>query len=161
MHGQNKRFIQFLLARITTHIEEKSKIKSNFMDYMSRGIEKPFQIEHIWSDKFEDHKDEFDQRDEFEEWRNKIGALLLLPEGFNQSCGALPYAKKLSHYFGQNLLAKTLSPQYYERSPDFLRYREQSGLPFKPHKDFKKKKHCRASEIISKDFRRNLQFQNF
>ena len=139
MHGQNKRFIQFLLARITAHIEERSKTQSKFADYISRDIGKPFQVEHIWSDKFEDHKEEFEQRDEFEEYRNKIGALILLPEGFNQSYGALPYEQKLPHYFGQNLLAKTLSPQCYERSPDFLKYKGESGLQFKPHEHFRKK----------------------
>ncbi len=139
MHGQNKRFIQFLLARITAHIESKSKISSKFEDYISKDLDKPFQVEHIWSDNFEEHKDEFEQRDDFEEWRNKVGALILLPEGFNQSYGALPYEKKLPHYFGQNLLARSLSPQCYERNPNFLKYKDESILPFKPHEQFKKK----------------------
>lgn len=139
MHGQNKRFIQFLLARIIAHIEEKSGMPNKFEEYISKEIAKPFQVEHIWADNFEEHKDEFEQRDEFEEYRNRIGALLLLPEGFNQSYGALSYEKKLPHYFGQNLLAKTLCPQCYERNPNFLKYIEISKLPFKPHENFKKK----------------------
>lgn len=139
MHGQNRRFIQFLLARITAHIEEKSGMPNRFEEYISKEIKKPFQVEHIWADNFEEHKDEFEQRNEFEEYRNRIGALLLLPEGFNQSYGALSYEKKLPHYFGQNLLAKTLCPQCYERNPDFLKYIELSKLPFKPHESFKKK----------------------
>lgn len=139
MHGQNKRFIQFLLARIIAHIEEKSGMPNKFEEYISKEIAKPFQVEHIWADNFEEHKDEFEQRDEFEEYRNRIGALLLLPEGFNQSYGALSYEKKLPHYFGQNLLAKTLYPQCYERNPNFLKYIEISKLPFKPHENFKKK----------------------
>lgn len=139
MHGQNKRFIQFLLARIIAHIEEKSGMPNKFEEYISKEIAKPFQVEHIWADNFEEHKDEFEQRDEFEEYRNRIGALLLLPEGFNQSYGALSYEKKLPHYYGQNLLAKTLCPQCYERNPNFLKYIEISKLPFKPHENFKKK----------------------
>jgi hypothetical protein len=131
------------------------------MNYINRDIEKPFQIEHIWSDKFEDHKDEFEQRDEFEEWRNKIGALLLLPEGFNQSYGALPYAKKLPHYFGQNLLAKTLSLQCYERNPDFLRYKETSGLPFKAHEDFKKKDIAERQKLYQKILEEIYDFKVF
>jgi len=141
LHGQNKRFIRFLLARITTYIENKSGIMAdNIKACIGKDVSsKPLQIEHIWSDNFEEHKDEFDQRDEFEEWRNKIGALLLLQEGFNQSYGALPYEEKLPHYFGQNLLAKTLSPQCYERNPNFLKFIKETNLPFKPHKHFKKK----------------------
>ena len=139
LHGQNKRFIQFLLARMTVYIEQSCGIKSSVMTYIERDNKRPFQVEHIWADNFEEHRDEFDQRDEFEKWRNKIGALILLPEGFNQSYGALPYEEKVPHYFGQNLLAKTLSPQCYERNPDFLRFKEESGLPFKPHEHFKKR----------------------
>lgn len=139
MHGQNKRFIHFLLARMTDHIEQKSKMTSNFENYISREIAKPFQVEHIWSDKFEEHRDEFEQKIDFEEYRNKIGALLLLPEGFNQSYGDLPYKDKLPHYFGQNLLAKTLNLQCYKKNPSFLKYKQESGLFFKPHANFNKK----------------------
>jgi len=150
MHGQNGRFIHFLLARITQHIEKKSKIPSSFEDYTTRDIEKPFQVEHIWADKFEEHKDEFEQTEDFKEWRNAIGALLLLPEGFNQSYGALPYRSKLPHYYGQNLLAKTLSPKCYEHNPDFLRYKEQSGFLFKSHPQFKKKDIEERQELYQK-----------
>ena len=138
LHGQNRRFIHFLLARITTYIENKCGVVSNFEDYVKGNIKNPFQVEHIWSDKFEEHNDEFEQRDKFEEYRNRAGALLLLQEGFNQSYGALPYEKKLPHYFKQNLIAQTLNPLCYEKNPKFLRYKEESKLPFRPHEHFKK-----------------------
>lgn len=136
--GQNKRFVRFLLARITTYIEENSLVPTNFETYTTNWIAKPFQVEHVWSDQFERHKDEFDQRDEFEKYRNKLGALLLLPEGFNQSFGALSYEEKLPHYFGQNLLAKSLCPQCYDKNPNFIKFKDNSGLPFNPHDHFKK-----------------------
>ena len=44
-------------------------------------IGKPYEIEHIWADKFERHKDEFEQIVDFRRWRNKIGALILIPKG--------------------------------------------------------------------------------
>ena len=150
MHGQNKRFIKFLLARITAHIESKSGVHSNFENYISREVDKPFQIEHIWADKFENYKDEFDQKNDFEEYRNKIGALLLLPEGFNQSYGVLSYEKKLPEYFGQNLLAKTLNPQCYKKNPSFLRYKEESQLPFEPKPHFKKEDIIARQELYKK-----------
>lgn len=93
LHTQNKRFIHFLLARITRYIEERCGISSSFEGYVDSEISKPFEVEHIWSDKFEEYKDEFEQRDEWEEYRNLIGALILLPRGFNQSYGDLPYEK--------------------------------------------------------------------
>jgi uncharacterized protein with ParB-like and HNH nuclease domain len=139
MHGTNKRFIKFILARITHFIEIGSSLPTNFETYMSRNIAKPFQVEHIWSDDWYQHKDEFDQRDEFEKIRNRIGALVLLPEGFNQSYGALPYKEKLPHYYGQNLLAKSLCPLCYQHDPSFIRFNNTSGLSFKPHTEYKKK----------------------
>lgn len=146
MHGQNKKFIKFLLARMTDYLEEKIGMSCKFEEY----IGKRFQIEHIWADKFEDHKDEFEQRDEFENYRNKIGDLLLLPEEFNESYGALSYEQKLPHYFGQNLLAKTLSLECYEHNPRFIEYKNTSGLPFKPHEHFKKKDIDERQELYQK-----------
>jgi len=150
MQGQNKRFIHFLLARITKHIEQKSGIASNFETYTSREIDKPFQVEHIWSDEFEEHRDEFEQKSDFEEYRNRIGALLLLPEGFNQSYGALPYEKKLPHYYGQNFLTKSLNQQCYEKNPSFLKYITDSKLPFKSHSSFKKRDIVQRQELYRK-----------
>ena len=137
LNQQNKRHVRFLLARITRYIEGKCGVQSSFKDYVTRDSPKPFEIEHIWADKFEEHKDEFDQ-EEFAEFRNRIGALILIPEGFNQSYGDKSYEEKLSSYFGQNLLAKTLSPQCYENNPSFVKYVKESKLPFKAHERFRK-----------------------
>lgn len=150
MHGQNKRFIHFLLARMITHIEKKSGINSIFEDYISREIDKPFQVEHIWSDKFEEHKDEFEQKNDFDDYRNRVGSLLLLPEGFNQAYGALPYEKKLPHYFGHNLLAKSLNPKCYKMNPSFIKYLEESKLTFKPLLHFKKEDIIEKQKLYQK-----------
>lgn len=139
LHQQNKRLVKFLLSRMTRHIEEKCGIESSFDTYIDPEIKVPFEIEHIWADKFEEHTDEFQQRDEFDDWRNSLGGLILLPKGFNQSYGDLPYESKLPHYFGQNMLAKTLSSKCYENNPSFIRYMNESTLPFKSHQQFKKK----------------------
>lgn len=138
LHGQNRKFIHFLLARITRHIEEKSAFPSSFVDYVDPNLKKPFQIEHVWADKFDEHNDEFTQTSDFVEFRNGIGDLLLVQEGFNQSYGALPYEQKVPHYYGQNLLAKTLSPKCYEANPSFISYKDSSGIPFKAYEHFKK-----------------------
>src|SRR5687767_7688190 len=63
---------------------------------------------------------------------NRNGWLLLLPKTFNASYGDLTCAEKLPHYLTQNLLALSLHPQRYEHNPGFLRFNEQSGLPFAP-----------------------------
>jgi hypothetical protein len=138
LHQQNRKGVHYLLARMTYHIEQETGIETSFEKYISRSIKKPFEVEHIWSDKYQRHKDEFASEQEFSEYRNRFGGLLLLQRGFNQSLGAEPYDKKLPHYFGQNLLARSLSPICYENNPTFLAYKKTSGLPFKSYPQFKK-----------------------
>jgi len=147
---QNKSFIKFLLARITSHIEEKSGISTSFEKYVKRERSKRFEIEHIWADKFEEHKDEFDYQSEFDDYRNGLGGLILIPRGFNQSYGALPYEKKLVHYFGQNLLAQSLYSKCYEKNPSFLNYIKESNLPFKSYAKFTKKSNDERQELYLK-----------
>ncbi|WXG46145.1 MAG: DUF262 domain-containing protein [Candidatus Atabeyarchaeum deiterrae] len=145
-----RRFIHWLLARITSYLEQKSKMPNRFREYTSRELAKPYQIEHIWSDSYEEHKNEAKTEEEFKELRNRIGGLLLVPEGFNQSYGNLPYEQKLPHYDSQNLLARTLNPNCYNMNPNFLKYKEQSGLPLKPHDHFSKRDLLERTELYQK-----------
>ncbi len=59
-------------------------------------------------------------------------------KSFSASYGDKPYAEKREHYYGQNLLAQSLHENAYEHDPRFRRFREESGLSFRPHKEFKK-----------------------
>lgn len=138
LHQQNQRRMHHLLARMTYHIEQKSGTESSFETYKSREIKKPFEIEHVWANKYERHTDEFTTEEEFAQYRNRFGGLLLLPRGFNQSLGADTYEEKVKAYFGQNLLAKSLNEQCYRNNPSFMNYVNQSGLPFRPHSEFRK-----------------------
>ena len=138
MHGQNKHFIKFLLSRITAHIEQQSGRTTDFSTYFNNTGGKPFEIEHIWADKMSFHADEFSQVHEFNEIRNRLGDLILLPRGTNQSFGALRYEKKLPHYLKENLLAQSLHEACYERNPNFLNYFQNSNLDFKSHEEYKK-----------------------
>ncbi len=133
----NGRKVHRLLARLAAYVEAGSGIASHYDEYAQRG-RAGFEIEHIWADHPERHADEFPQPSEFEEYRNRIGGLLLLPKSFNASYGDLPYAAKRDHYLSQNLLARSLHPQTYERNPGFLRFIAASGLPFRPHPEFRK-----------------------
>ena len=97
-----------------------------------------YEVEHIWADHPERHKDEFAHESDFDEQRNRIGALLLLPLSFNRSYGDLVYEDKLPHYNTQNLLARSLHPLAYDRNPGFNDFVRESGLPFRTHKQFKR-----------------------
>ncbi|MFC1965952.1 DUF262 domain-containing protein [Chloroflexota bacterium] len=138
MHGMNRYFVKYLLSRITGFIEQKSGASTNFTTYFISPGSKPFEIEHIWADKYSEHQDEFEQQHEFDYYRNLIGDLLLLPQGSNQSYGAMPYTQKVKHYLKENLLAKSLHPETYENNPNFLKMVKALGIPFKAHESFKK-----------------------
>lgn len=135
MHQQNRWYVQLMLARLTSYVEEKSGATSHYLEYINSGSEK-FEVEHIWANKYDRHTDEFAHPQDFSDYRNRIGDLLVLPKKFNASFGALPYEEKQPHYFGQNLLAQSLTPLCYERNPGFVRFVEQSGLPFVAHEHF-------------------------
>jgi hypothetical protein len=146
LHQQNYKAIYQFLARITDHIERQSGLSSRYSEYVATGKNR-YEIEHIWANNFlvyseqfsslSDCLKEFPSAQDFYEYRNRIGGLLLLPKSSNASYGDLPYAKKLPHYYSQNLLAKSLNSQCYDHNPGFLRYKS-SGLPFQPHQEFKK-----------------------
>jgi hypothetical protein len=137
MHGQNRYYIHNLLARITDFIETSSGNKSHFSEYMAEGKNR-YEVEHIWADHFERHTDEFSHPADFSEFRNRIGALLLLPKSFNGSYNDLKYTDKLKHYFGQNLLAKSLHNDCYQHHPGFLKFITDNSLPFKAYNEFHK-----------------------
>ncbi|MEH2121287.1 DUF262 domain-containing protein [Nostoc sp.] len=137
LHQQNYNAIYQFLARITDYIETQSGISSRYREYIATGKNR-YEVEHIWANKPQRYSDEFSSNADFYEYRNRIGGLLLLPKSFNASYGDLPYTEKLPHYYGQNLLAKSLNPQCYEHNPGFLAYKEHSGLPFQPYQEFKK-----------------------
>lgn len=138
LHGMNRQFVKFLLARITGFIEQQSGAAANFSTYFVSSGAKPFEVEHIWADKFDEHRDEFQQKHEFDTYRNRIGDLVLLPQGTNQSYGAKPYNEKVQHYLKENLLVKSLHPKTYESNPNFTGMAQRLGIPFRHHESFGK-----------------------
>ncbi|MEE1058307.1 MAG: DUF262 domain-containing protein [Treponema sp.] len=149
---QNKFFVKYYLARITSFVEEGSQMPSNFVNYLYNPDCKPYEIEHIWADNMNYHSDEFTQKYEFDEFRNKIGALMLLPNGSNQSYGGADYPEKMPHYIKENILAKSLCKGTYDHNPNFTNFVKDSNLPFKAYSEFKKDdvlSHCELYRQIS------------
>jgi uncharacterized protein with ParB-like and HNH nuclease domain len=132
----SKRYIHHILARLTAFVEVGSGLPNRFEEYVNRHQGKPYEIEHLWADNYDLHDHEYQHPEDFARARDRIGGLVLLPRGFNQSYGAAPYEKKLKHYVGQNLLAKSLHPDCYDHNPSFLGFVERTGLPFRPHPHF-------------------------
>jgi hypothetical protein len=139
------------LARITSYIEEQSGMGNNIVKYLRNPDCKPYEIEHIWSDHYEWHS-EFKQKTEFDECRNTIGDLLLLPNGVNQSLNDLPAKDKLPHYIKENLLARSLCEGTYQNNPTFTQFIKSQGIPFKHYDDFTKddiQERCRLYATIA------------
>src|SRR6202040_3549750 len=85
LHGMNGRQIHRLLARMTDFVETRSGRPSHYNEYIQRGGNSGYEVEHIWANHPERHEDEFSHPSDFAEYRNRIGGLLLLPKSFNAS----------------------------------------------------------------------------
>ena len=83
---------------------------SNFEDLISQGRARPFEIEHIWEDQYDRFKEWYAHPSDFETARNRLGGLVLLQRGVNQSLGDAPYEAKRNAYVSnsENLLARCL-----------------------------------------------------
>jgi len=137
LHQQNGYLIKWLLARMTDYCETTGGLQSQIVNYMAWGRKRGFDIEHIWANHWEQHKDDFQHQADFDTFRNRLGDLLLLPKSFNESYGDLPYKDKSPFYSKHNLLAQSLNKDAYKRNPA-LKKLLNTGLPFEPHNTFRK-----------------------
>ena len=135
LHGQNGKFIKHLLSRISGYMDWLVGKGNTYSSYQNPNGKK-FEIEHIWANKFDEHRDEFEQESDFQNYRNSIGALVLLPQGTNQSFSSDKYQDKLEHYIKENTYVQTLHSHYYEKNPNFLNSELVAALKFKPHSKF-------------------------
>ncbi len=140
-----RRKIFLTLARITDYVGIQSGDSSNYQDYMRTG-KNPYEIEHIWARDYTPHANEFDEH-EFNEYRDRIGGLLLLPKSINAAVGDKSYTEKRPVYSGQNLLAKSLHENAYLNNPRFRRFIETNDLSFKEHKEFIKEDLDKRQEL--------------
>ena len=124
--------VRLILARITDYMEIQSGQNSRYRDYVK------YDVEHIWANYPELHEEEFSHEYEFNEYRNRIGGLLLLPPKRNKALSNLSYEEKLEYYLDENLLAQSLHERTYERKPHFREFIQSSRLLFRPCSDFKK-----------------------
>jgi uncharacterized protein with ParB-like and HNH nuclease domain len=133
LHGQNYRFVKFLLTRITVFIEQISGMQTNFVQYYEPSKGKPFEVEHIWANKYERHQGTFADKRSFEDYRNRIGDLILLPNGTNQSFRDMFVYEKIPHYLKENLLAQSLNESSYINNPNFTNAKNEFKLSFQSY----------------------------
>ncbi|GAB2677500.1 DUF262 domain-containing protein [Saccharopolyspora gloriosae] len=126
----NRRHIRYLLARLTAFVESECETDrdelSEFVRYV--GGERPFEIEHIWANKFERHQAETKTEKTFYSIRNRLGGLLLLSKSDNASFNDKTYQEKLPFYFRQNTLARSLNKSSYEHYSMYRKFRKKYNL---------------------------------
>lgn len=147
LNGWTIRYMLHILARVTDYIESQSGMPSNFSTYINREIKNPYDIEHIICDHHDWFIAEYPEKETFDRHRNKFGGLLLLPMDKNRSLNDLTFDKKLPIYFGENLLAKSLNSDCYQKNPQFKRFFEAENLKFKPYMAFDKKALLERQEL--------------
>ena len=145
LNRSNKNAIKVLLSLITELVAKEI----NESDYILNK-EEEIEIEHIWSNHYEEHVNEFENIDDFVLARNNIGDLLVLPRSFNRSYGDKSYSEKVKQYFSQNILAQTLNKQKYENNPTFLKFVRDTGLPFCSYENFTRKAINERAELYKK-----------
>lgn len=131
----NKKTIRRFLARLTAWVDQQVGHASNVPGYLATTGPQSYDIEHIMADKYERYRDDYPNEADFNEQRNRIGALLILPKSFNHSYGAMPYEEKVAHYLEQNSLAQTLNEMFYTNNPGAKRLIQQN-VPFQAFKHF-------------------------
>ncbi|MFH0297890.1 DUF262 domain-containing protein [Bradyrhizobium sp. 31Argb] len=134
----NKKTVRRFLARLTFWIDQKVGVSSSLVAYLTSTGAQGYDIEHVIPDQHAPYVDMFPAEEDFQEYRNRLGDLLLLPRSFNRSYGDLPYPEKREHYLQQNVLAQTFHEKAYERNPGLRRLIEEWGIPFRPYDELKK-----------------------
>jgi uncharacterized protein with ParB-like and HNH nuclease domain len=152
VNQSSKRYIHYILARLTAFIEKGCDLEDRFAAYtnwLPDSRRNPFEVEHLWPDNHEAMKTEFPSVDEFNYWRNRLAGLVLLPKSKNSSLNAKPYTEKRPHYQGENLLAASLTELPYAHTPRFARFREQHGFDFKPYATFGKEQQTERRDLYT------------
>ena len=148
LNGRNKKYIKNMLARITEFLEEQTDVTPNYSNYMAPA-KNPFEIEHILSDHYERFTDDFNDQTDFNNWRNNIGALLLLHKSINASINDSDFKDKLEAYSTKgNIYSASLDYSAYNDHPRFNRFIEENNLPFKPYSKFKKSEIKERNDLV-------------
>ena len=150
LNNFTKRYIKHILARIISFIEEQMLVQSRYAEYMDSRTKNPFEIEHIITNHPEWFP-EYTDRTDFDHYRNKIGALLLLHKSINASLSDRMYKDKLPKYCSNegNILTESLGDIAYVNNPRFKSFVSENNLPFKPYSEFSKKEIDERTALIA------------
>lgn len=120
LHGSNRRIVKYLLSRLTGYVQ--GRCGEEDVAYRILAGDPPYEIEHVWANRFERYQTQVKTRANFDYERNRLGALLVLPKPDNASLGDSRYDEKLEIYVRHNKLAASLHPGSRKNSPQFVRF---------------------------------------
>ena len=146
----SRRYIYHLLARVTAFVEQGSGRTESFDKLVDRKVKNPFDIEHILPDNYAAVASDFNSEADFDEWRNHIASLLLLPADVNRSLQDKPFDQKVPHYGKQNFYAASLHSEAYDHQPKFQQFREMHTLPFEKLVEFGKADQQKRRDLLKK-----------
>lgn len=126
LRANNRRLVRYLLARMTAHVQRQCDGGDLEGEYLQGHLD--YEVEHIWANHFERYKPTVKTVANFDHWRNRLGALLILPKSVNASFRDDPYDQKIEHYRHQNRLAASLHPISRSRNPLFVKYIKTAKL---------------------------------
>lgn len=150
LHGSNYTQVRHVLARLTHWLEGRCGLRSHFEDLVAEGRARRFEVEHVWADHFDRFSEHFAHVSDFEIARNRIGGLLVIQRGLNQSLGDATYEAKVEAYAtkGETMLARSLHPSAYENNPGFKRAIVETGLDFHPYERFGPDEQAERQELF-------------
>ncbi|MBL4600953.1 MAG: DUF262 domain-containing protein [Rhizobiaceae bacterium] len=137
------------LARFTDWLERQAGEPGKYEDYIVRSGKNAYEVEHILANKFDMFANDYEDVAAFEEWRNYIGGLLLLPKKVNASLGDSSYKKKRPQYLKANALTQSLHPDFYKNNPGVLKAIKKYELKFEAHDKFGWKDIEQRSDLYS------------
>ncbi|MEX5637596.1 GmrSD restriction endonuclease domain-containing protein [Parafrankia sp. FMc2] len=120
--------VRYLLARLIAYVETETVKQYDIRQYLERTARADrWQIEHLWPTTFDPGMQGLSPR-HFENLRNQIGALVLLPANDNASLQDMPYGEKIAHYRRQPNLLAILHPAHRQNYPILRRFIDSHGL---------------------------------
>lgn len=123
-----KRYALHFLARFASFINESMGNPSDFDKYVNRKVKNPYDVEHILPNKYQDYKEQFENEEEFNTERQKIGDLIILTKDRNRSYQNMTYTKKVKMYARDNILAQAMNEITYKNNPLFVPIAGKYGI---------------------------------
>lgn len=127
--GNSKAIVYYLLARMTGWLENGVK-GAEIAHYVEQKNRRPYHIEHLFPASLLSYQQSIENPEQYQQWRDRIGGLVLLDGADNSGMGAAPLVDKADWYRHHNWLAGSLAAAVYRprSAANFKRFVKQHGL---------------------------------